>query len=239
RSRLPRARPPASLRPRAPQLCSPLGSGTGGAGPGSASSGWPRVLGAVAFRSPPAVPLSRAHPGGCGSDASQPRAQRRGRPGTPSPAGPPDPRRFPASLGASRRLPSPPPLNKVTGRTIASLGPAGWDLPEWGGSGVSEIYHPRPLTRHRPLTLPAPAEEGKAFRFVPGGGGALEGGEPAEGWRPGRPLQPRETPTPTLAPGPTRAPSRGRTCPRGHPSRARECIPALPRPRAAQPAPED
>lgn len=52
RRRLPRALPPASLRPRAPQLRSPLGSGTGGAGPGSASSGWPRVLGAVAFRSP-------------------------------------------------------------------------------------------------------------------------------------------------------------------------------------------
>lgn len=124
RGRLPRALPPASLRPRAPQLRSPLGSGTGGAWAGErerrvAARPWSGGL-----RAPPAVPLSRAHPGGGGDDASQPRAQPRGRRGTRCSARPPHLCRFPASLGTPRLLPTPPPPNKVTGRTIAPPGPA-------------------------------------------------------------------------------------------------------------------
>lgn len=122
RGRLLRALPPASLRQRAPQLCSLLGSGTGSAGPGSASSGgcassewWPS-----------GAPGSPAKPSASRRWRHLPAARpARGRPGTRSPARPPDPRRFPASPGAPRRLPSPPPRNKVTGRTIASPGPAG------------------------------------------------------------------------------------------------------------------
>lgn len=102
RGRLPRALPPATLRLRSPQLRSPARLGHWRrlgrrARERAAACPWSGGL-----QAPPAVPLSRAHPGGgSGGDASQPCAQPRGRSGTCSPAWPPDPRRFPVSRGLS------------------------------------------------------------------------------------------------------------------------------------------
>lgn len=103
-SRAPSLLPPFARAPRSSARL--LGLGSGGVWAGQREE---RVAACPWSGGLQAVPLSREHPGGGnGGDASQPRAQPRGRSGTCSPARPPDPRRFPVSPGARRRFPSPP-----------------------------------------------------------------------------------------------------------------------------------
>lgn len=103
-SRAPSLLPPFACAPRS--SVRPLGSGTGGVWTREREKRVAACPWSGGLQAPPAVPLSRAHPGGGG--ASQPRAQPCGRPGTCSPAGSPDLRCFPASPGAPWRFPSLP-----------------------------------------------------------------------------------------------------------------------------------
>ncbi|KAL4824350.1 hypothetical protein H8958_019031 [Nasalis larvatus] len=85
-SRAPSLLPPFTRAPRSSARL--LGSGPGGVWAGEREERVAACPWSVGLQAPPAVPLSRAHPGGGDGGASQPRSQPQGRLGTCSPARP-------------------------------------------------------------------------------------------------------------------------------------------------------
>ncbi|XP_011817011.1 PREDICTED: putative uncharacterized protein C3orf53 [Colobus angolensis palliatus] len=85
-SRAPSLLPPFTRAPRSSARL--LGSGPGGVWAGEREERVAACPWSAGLQAPPAVPLSRAHPGGGDGSASQPRSQPQGRLGTCSPARP-------------------------------------------------------------------------------------------------------------------------------------------------------